>query len=309
MKQEQKKQNFLYFPNKLNNIALVLIICAYIIVLGFIFYISYSGTNYKITIDYDHTLYNSEIDNMVAVNAAVKPDTDDDGNTTLKTTFSIYLRCYSLISTQLQNVSYEVNAESVDDTMYYLYQTANSTKTTTNVNHQITSGKTISGDALKEIYVKTWHNTALQGSGVSRTVSTVEEDIITLDLAKQKSLFKTFDDDTNANAVMDGDTKKVSVEYVKTTQKGQAYIATTTMKVLYGSTVTGARHTDVQSYLVLKDGTAYPYMGWYNLQYKGNLTSPLVGYIYDIDAVAIYTIVKFYDESGFSGSCYYKYDL
>lgn len=296
-------KGFFYFPERLNKLALLLITIVYALVLSAIFYLSFSNVAYADEMSYDHVMFDSEMNSMVTVTTAAIPDSSTKK---VSMTNSVFLSSYSLIASSLTNVSYAVYGEGSDGTLYYLYQTANSSRTTTTVSHQVTSGKAING-TFTSFFVKTWHNTALQDSSEARKIIESEETVIPLTLKELKKITWGTDKNILVNDLTAATVNLTVTDHTKSSTTD--YIKQVTLNIGYGTGVTGQRHIDTQSYILTDSDTLYPLIGVYGLERVASVTAPLSAKIYDIEAVAIYTITKYYASDGTVLTNYLKTDL
>lgn len=251
MKNESiNKENFLNFPNKLNNIVIVLLVTVYAIVIFWALSAFFPKYNYIVVPEYEHVSYNYDIDAYIKMSTNVA--NDNNGKITVKHTDTAYI--YANYNKLLNDVMFQFSALKKDGGMEYIsgidYWNSSSAPTV----HTMQSSKVIEGDQYDTLFGKLQYSIINDKGDKEIRYATFAEKMITLKKSETKSSkFKSINSlpgKFNFSVLVfqpSSDTDNYSITNTITlNNKGEKF------------------HIDYQAFGLTEDGDIFPVGGIYN---------------------------------------------
>ena len=286
--EENKLKKLITFPQRINNISLLLIIVVYIAIFGVFSFLIIPKVSYTIIPNYEHAVINPDYGVYIKVTNTI--EVDDNKKASQKGTITIYFDQEYYKDDYL--VNYEVSRLDNDNSMHYLYSGKRSNYSTLPNSHTLVSGVSVSGGGYKTLFTNIKYHLVDNEEDIK--TYQFKEDLLTID---RKELKK----DSILEKGVEG---KFQFTY-KIIENGYGRMGVTLNFV--PTSDENQYHIDAQSFLVTSSGEIYPLIGFYHAYSElKDVISGYTSYNKDVDGLMFVLKVNYYDANGEKSTYLYK---
>lgn len=253
---KNKNPKILYFPNKLNVLSIFLILVIYGALLFVITSLTFPKNDYIVTLNYEPSTYNEEINPYVLVRGLAEKDDKNPETYNISTKMFGYVR--PMNNAKITRISYAFSALDNSGAMRYFMESGRTNNYTSVAPHQ---SKTLvpSEGELQKVFIRATYNINIDEVIQTKEIK-LSEDVINFN---EKDLNNSTYGITNAieNLVT------VDFQFAEDTTDDKVY--ETNFKITL-TDKTKPHHINFQSWLITDDEQVLPYLGLYNYCYNSN---------------------------------------
>lgn len=270
------KEKVLFFPNRINGIAIFSILLLYGFILLAIAVISFPGYDYVVKLNYPTVEYNAEINPYAFLRGTSTVTEDDNGNKEYSSTTQLFAYIRSLNNTPISNTTYAYSALDNGGIMRYFVESSRR-GTSLPTSHNSSKVITPSEGWFEKLFIKVRYKVVKENETTIKEYR-LSEDL--LHLSKKELKDTKF---TSSNAIEN--LLSISFTYNKV-EDNENYEANVKLTLVDAKK---PHHINFQSWLVTDSGIILPHLGLYNFCAEENFHPSVISNVNpELEAAWIY---------------------